>query len=142
MGAMVHLRFADVAPGGEITVDMARGLLGPIDLDDKIVVLSSPHFRHSPQDEDQRAVLDYAVTKILVESGIRMMGFDDSLTIDVSAELAQKTHRELFDNGVLILEYMGQLDELRQVESYLVALPLRIGGFDSSPVRAVVIEEK
>jgi arylformamidase len=141
MGPMVNLRFNGLQSRGEITRAMVRDAAAGIDLKDKIVVVSSPHFRHDPSD-DQRAVLSVEATAFLVESGIRLFGFDDSVTIDVSAELAQKTHRLLFDNGVLILEYMGQLAELRRTESYLFALPLRVVGFDSSPVRAVVIEEK
>lgn len=141
MSPMVHLRFSQVEPRGRITLGMAEKATKGINLKDKIVVLSSPHFRHNSQD-DQRAVLNYEVTEFLVNSRIRLMGFDDSITIDVSAELAQRTHRLLFDSGVLILEYMGQLGELRRKESYLIALPLRVVGFDSSPVRAVVIEEK
>ena len=141
VGPMVHLRFADAEPNGEITLSMAKKLVEGIDLEDKIVVLSTPHFRRDPA-VDRRPVLAFEVTEFLVRSGIKLFGFDDSLTIDVSAELAQKTHRMLFDHGVLILEYMGQLGELRQVESYLMALPLRVAGFDSSPVRAIVIEDK
>ena len=141
MGPMVHLRFADVEPNGEITLSMVRKLVEGIDLKGKIVVLSTPHFRHNPA-VDHRPVLTFEVTQFLVRSGIKLFGFDDSLTIDISAELAQKTHRMLFDHDILILEYMGQLSQLRRMESYLIALPLRVAGFDSSPVRAIVIEEK
>jgi len=141
IGPMVNLRFTEVAPNGEITLGMVQEIVEGIDLREKIVVLSTPHFREDPA-VDHRPVLAFEVTEFLVNAGIKLFGFDDSLTIDVSAELAQKTHRVLFDHGVLILEYMGQLGELRQVESYLMALPLCIAGFDSSPVRAVVIEEK
>jgi arylformamidase len=141
MGPMVHLRFSKIEPNGEIDEDMMREATEGIDLRNKIAVVSTPHFRHDPS-TDLRAVLSYEATKYLVDSGIKLMGFDDSVTIDVSAELAQKTHRVLFDNGVLIIEYMGQLDALRSKESYLIALPLRVVGFDSSPVRAIVIEER
>jgi len=139
MGPFVNLRF-DVPPRGDITRQMMEGATAGIDLGGKIVAISSPHFRHD-LNRDQRAVLCYDATTYLVQSGIRIMGFDDSVTIDTSAELAQKTHHALFDNGILILEYMGQLDELHRKESYIIALPLRVVGFDSSPVRAVVIEE-
>jgi arylformamidase len=141
MGPMVHLRFSEIEPNGEIDGAMMAEATEEISLQDKIAVVSTPHFRHDPR-TDRRAVLTYEATKYLVDSGIKVMGFDDSVTIDVSAELAQKTHRVLFDNGVLIIEYMGHLDALRKKESYLIALPLRVVGFDSSPVRAIVIEER
>jgi kynurenine formamidase len=112
-----------------------------ISLQDKIVVVSTPHFRHDLR-TDERAVLRFEATQYLVDAGIKLLGFDDSVTIDVSAELAQKTHRVLFDHGVLIIEYLGHLDALRAQESYLIALPLRVAGFDSSPVRAIVIEPR
>jgi arylformamidase len=141
MGPFVNLRFADIAPNAEITPEMMRAATQGIALQGKIVAVSSPYFRTDPA-QDQRVVLSFEAVKYLVEAGIKLFGFDDSVTIDTSAELAQKVHHVLFDNGVLILEYMGQLEQLRRKESYLIALPLRIVGFDSSPVRAVVIEDK
>lgn len=141
MGPMIHLRFRDCSPKGEITLDMVQEACAGCELRDKIVLLSTPHFRHDPA-QDNRPVLSAKAVHYLVEGGIKLFGFDDSLTIDASAELAQKVHRTLFDHGVLIIEYMGQLDQLRRKEAYLLALPLRVVGFDSSPVRAIVIEER
>lgn len=141
MGPMVHLRFAEIPPRGEITQRMMEEATEGVALRDKIAVVSSPHFR-TDLENDQRAVLSYEAVRFLVDGGIKLFGFDDSVTIDTSAELAQKVHRVLFDHGVLIVEYMGQLDQLRQKLSYLIALPLRVVGFDSSPVRAIVIEER
>ena len=141
MGPMVHLRFSEIAPRGEIGQRMVQDSTRGMTLAGRIVVLSSPHFRHDFR-HDERAVLTGEAVEYLVESGIKLLGFDDSITIDTSAELAKRVHRALFDNGVLLIEYMGQLEELRRKESYLIALPLRVVGFDSSPVRAIVIEEK
>ena len=141
MGPMIHLRFEDCAPKGEITLGMVQEACAGCELRGKIVLLSTPHFRHDPA-QDNRPVLSAEAVHYLVEGGIKLFGFDDSLTIDASAELAQKVHRTLFDHGVLIIEYMGQLDQLRRKEAYLLALPLRVVGFDSSPVRAIVIEER
>ncbi|MBM3188997.1 MAG: hypothetical protein FJZ90_09790 [Chloroflexi bacterium] len=141
MGPMVNLRFTEVAPWQEITEALMRQACQGIALQGKIAVVSSPHFRRDPA-HDQRAILSHEAVRYLVRGGIKLFGFDDSVTIDTTAALAQSVHRELFDHGVLIVEYMGHLDQLRAKESYLIALPLRIAGFDSSPVRAVVIEER
>lgn len=141
MGPMVNLRFAQIPPKGEITQAMVQKATEGITLRGKIVLVSSPHFRVDPA-KDARAALSVEAVRFLVESGIKLMGFDDSVTIDTSAQHAQGVHRTLFDNGVLLIEYMGGLEQLRQKQAYLIALPLNIVGFDSSPVRAVVIEEK
>ena len=141
MGPMVNLRFAHIPPKGEITRAMMQKATEGIALKGKIVLVSSPHFRVDPA-KDTRAALSVEAVRFLVESGIKLMGFDDSVTIDTSAQHAQGVHRTLFDNGVLLIEYMGGLDQLRQKQAYLIALPLNIVGFDSSPVRAIVIEEK
>ena len=141
MGPMVNLRFAQIAPRGEITSAVMRQACAGLDLQGKIAVVSSPHFRHDMAN-DQRVVLSHEAVAYLVAEGIKLFGFDDSVTIDTSAALARSVHRELFDHGVLIVEYMGQLDALHAREAYLIALPLRVDGFDSSPVRAVVIEER
>lgn len=141
MGPMVHLRFAQIPPKGEITRAMVQEAAEGLDLRGKIVLVSSPHVRTDPA-QDARAALSVEAVRFLVEEGIKLLGFDDSITIDTSAEHAQGVHRALFDHGVLLLEYLGGLDQLRRKEAYLIALPLRVVGFDSSPVRAVVIEEK
>jgi len=141
MGQMLHLRFEGLAPKAEITRALVEQAVAGHDLHDKIVLVSSPYFRHDPQN-DQRLILAIEATRWLVDAGIKLFGFDDSVTIDATAELAQQTHRALFDHGILLIEYMGNLDQLRRKEGYLIALPLPIVGFDSSPVRAIVIEER
>lgn len=141
MGPMVHLRFAQIPPKGEISRALMQEAAEGLDLRGKIALVSSPHVRLDPA-QDQRAALSVEAVRFLVEAGIKLLGFDDSITIDTSAEHAQGVHRTLFDHGVLLVEYLGGLEQLRRKEAYLIALPLRIVGFDSSPVRAVAIEER
>jgi arylformamidase len=75
----------------------------------------------------------------LAEAGIRLVG-TDAPSVDPVDSTALETHRVLAAARVAILENL----DLRGVEpgAYtLVALPLRLLEADSSPVRAVLIEE-
>jgi len=46
----------------------------------------------------------------------------------------------LLGKDVILVEQVDNLDQIRKKEVYFMALPLRIKGLDSSPVRAIVIE--
>lgn len=50
-------------------------------------------------------------------------------------------HQRLLGAGIVILEGLAYLDQLRQSKVTLIALPLRIVGGDGSPVRAIAIED-
>jgi arylformamidase len=79
------------------------------------------------------------LARLLAEAGIRLVG-TDAPSVDPVDSVTLETHRVLAAARVAILENL----DLRGVApgAYtLVALPLRLVEADSSPVRAVLIEE-
>lgn len=52
-----------------------------------------------------------------------------------------EVHQKLFRDGVVIVEGLINLDQLKPPVVEFIALPLRITDGDGSPVRAIAIEE-
>jgi arylformamidase len=52
-----------------------------------------------------------------------------------------KVHRTLLQNGVVVVEGLTNLSQLKKEEIYLVILPLKLDIADGSPVRAIAMEE-
>ncbi len=81
-------------------------------------------------------VMEEALIDYLAEQGVRLVGLDvPSVDPPESKNLAN--HHRLAANGIYILESL----DLRKADPglyELIALPLKIGGADGSPVRAVL----
>ena len=72
----------------------------------------------------------------LVAQGIKMFGFDSTTHID------GKTGHDIFlGAGVPMVERLANLAEAKRERVFLIALPLKINGLESSPVRAMALEE-
>ena len=80
----------------------------------------------------------------LVARGIALLGVETpsvaSVRPGMEAELAE-VHRTLLESGVVIVEGLVNLHELRRETVELIVLPLKIRGCDGSPVRAVAVED-
>lgn len=75
----------------------------------------------------------------LAQRDVLLVGIDTP-SVDPFADPALKTHQQIASTGMRILEGLD-LEEvpIANVLYTLVALPLRLEGFDASPVRAVLI---
>jgi len=80
----------------------------------------------------------------LVEQGVRLLGMDtpspDDPANGFGSERDSPNHFTLLGAGVVLLEYLANLDRLTSAEVLLVAAPLRVLGADGAPVRAIAIE--
>jgi kynurenine formamidase len=80
----------------------------------------------------------------LVDRGIRLLGMDtpqaDSPKNGRGSERDSPVHKILLGAGVIKLEYMTNLSQLRSKEIDLIALPLFIRDADGAPVRCIAIE--
>ena len=85
-----------------------------------------------------------AAAQWLVDRGVRLLAMDtpqpDNPAHGRGSELDSPNHKVLLGNGVILVEYLCNLKELRQREIELIVLPLKILGGDGSPVRCVAIE--
>ncbi len=86
----------------------------------------TPHF----------AALDPGLVPWLSERGVRLVGVDTP-SVDPAASNDLPAHAACLAAGVVILEGLV-LDGVPEGEYELIALPLRLEGFDASPVRAVL----
>ena len=85
-----------------------------------------------------------AASQWLVDCGVRLLAMDtpmpDNPKNGWGSEVDSPNHKILLGNGVIIVEYLCNLRELRQREIELIVLPLKIQGGDGAPVRCVAIE--
>jgi kynurenine formamidase len=77
-----------------------------------------------------------------VAMGVRVLGVEPPSVADVNnREELTAVHRVLLGGGVIIVEGLANLDQIRGDTVTFMAFPLRIAGGDGSPVRALAIEE-
>lgn len=79
-----------------------------------------------------------------VDREISLLGVETpsvaSLRPGMGEELIE-VHQILLKAGIVIVEGLANLHQLRRDEVHLIVLPLKIRGCDGSPVRAIAIEE-
>lgn len=97
-----------------------------------------PDFRtHLPR-------ISLELARWLVERGVALLGVQTpsvaSLRPEDHAELVD-VHQTLLRGGVVIVEGLANLRELRRDRVQFIALPLKLEGCDGSPVRAIAIED-
>lgn len=78
----------------------------------------------------------------LVQNGVKMVAFDPATTIGRTTDETREVHRILMSRDITLLEVLSNLHELRQREFLLIALPWKVKGLDSSPVRAIALERR
>jgi kynurenine formamidase len=81
-------------------------------------------------------VITREAAQLLVACGVHLVGVDFP-SVDVPP---YETHLELLGHGLLIVENLTRLEEVRATSFHFTALPLRIVGRDGSPVRAIAME--
>ena len=72
----------------------------------------------------------------LASEGVQLIGIDTP-SVDPSTSKTLDAHQRVFDNDMAILEGIV-LADVADGEYELIALPLKLQGFDGSPVRAVL----
>lgn len=134
LGRAVLLNLTHVEPGAEISGHDLERAAGDMEVGGAIMVL------HSPHQGDQAPTLTREAAEWMAGHYCKMMGIGDTVGLGKDAEVIRAVHDALMSREVPFLEVLGGLDDLRQAEFILVALPLKIAGLDSSPVRAIAIE--
>jgi len=78
--------------------------------------------------------LDPATARLLVQRGVRAVGIDTP-SIDCGQSATFETHQILAGAEVPIFENVAALDRLPVTGSFVVALPMKIGGGSGGPLR-------
>jgi kynurenine formamidase len=94
----------------------------------------------SYRDELPRVSLELA--EWCVAKKIRILGVEPPSVADVNnREELTAVHKVLLEAGVLIVEGLTNLDQIRREKVTFMAFPLKVAGGDGAPVRAFAIEE-
>jgi arylformamidase len=140
LGRMVFFKF-DLAPKTLITPEMVKKLdNGRLKENDIVIV----HNSSSPKVEDilirdDIPLLTTEAAAYFVEKKIKMYGFDN--TVLFAPPINGGAHDLFLENNVNLLEWLINLDQLKQDVSFIIALPgLKIKGVDASPTWTVVLE--
>lgn len=112
------------------------------------VVLRTDWSRHweEPDYYTQHPYLSKEAARWLVQKGVRLLALDvpspDRPCVGQPSDGEDSpNHKILLGNGISLVEYLCNLDQIRKEKVELVVLPLRLMGCDGSPARCVAIEE-
>lgn len=82
--------------------------------------------------------------KWLIGKGVKLMGMDtpspDNPQNNSKAKSDSPNHKIFLKKGVILVEYLCNLKQLKGPNIFLVALPLKIKGSDGSPARVVAYD--
>lgn len=90
---------------------------------------------HTEFDEDFVAI-DVAAAAVLIQRGVKLIGVD-YLSVAPFSDTAS-THQTLLGAGIVIVEGLN-LSEVQQGRYTLYCLPIKIGGVDGAPARAILV---
>lgn len=93
---------------------------------------------------DQYPFFSEGAARWLVEKGVRLIAMDtpspDNPAHSRGTSKDSPNHKVLLGAGVVLVEYLTNLNALSLSEVELIVLPLKLKGCDGSPVRCIAIE--
>jgi arylformamidase len=117
---------------------LTRAFVGSLPaLPPRVLFRTYDRFPHDAWREDFTAVAADAIA-LLAERGVRLIGVD-APSLDPQDSKTMDAHHAVLAADMRILEGLV-LDEVQPGDYELIALPLKLSGLDSSPVRAVLRE--
>lgn len=120
---------------GKCTVISVDGILTGEDMDRLLPYCKRRILFHG----DGKTFLSHSAAQVLAESRVVLVGTDaDSIAppFDVA-----KTHRELARAGIAVLENLN-LSAIEDGEYDLCAFPVKLGGLEAAPCRAIIFEQE
>lgn len=108
-----------------------------LDLADKAVLVKTNWSQHWNTDQyfESHPYLTEEAALYLVEQGVKLVGIDSHNIDDTSGKL-RPVHKHLLGNKILICEHMTNFDQLPMAELRFFAVPPKITGVGTFPVRA------
>ena len=110
----------------------------PCDLGAERVLFATGTYPDPETFHERFAALEPDLVDALHERGVRLVGIDTP-SVDLFASKDLPAHRRCLAHDMAILEGLV-LDHVPEGVYELIALPLKLQGFDASPVRAVLRE--
>jgi kynurenine formamidase len=134
----VVARLGDRA-GRAINADVFR----PLDARGKAVLVHTGWDRHWRTDRyfEGHPYLTRAAAEFLAEAGVALVGID-SLNINDTADGRRPVHTTLLGAGIPIVEHLRNLGELPEAGFRFSAVPVKVRGCGTFPVRAYAVVER
>lgn len=80
----------------------------------------------------------------LVKKGIKLLGMDtpspDNPRNNKKSKKDSPNHKYFLGKGIVLIEYLCNLNKLKSPQIFLIAMPLRIRGADGSPARVIAYD--
>ena len=108
----------------------------PSHVRDERVLIATGTYRDPERFNEDFAALDPATVDLLHERGARLVGIDTP-SVDLFSAKSLVAHARFLAHDMAILEGLV-LAHVPEGTYELIALPLKLAGFDASPVRAVL----
>jgi kynurenine formamidase len=138
LGSVADLPIVVIEVGG--TRAVGSDAFAHADTRDKAVLFHTGWDRHWRTEAygTDAPYLTGEAAQALVHSGVKLVGID-SLNIDDARDPQRPVHSILLRHGVPVLEHLTNLAQLPATGARLHAVPPRIVGFSSFPVRAYAV---
>jgi arylformamidase len=135
---LADVKALKVAARGEPTIQ--RRHLAGLDVAGKAVLVETGWSRHwnTPQYYEGHPFLTEDAAQFLADSGATLVGID-SYNIDDVGDLRRPVHSILLRNEIAIVEHMTNLAALPSGDFRFYAVPVKVKGFGTFPVRAFAI---
>ena len=124
----------DTPAGGRIDAGAIDGL----DLPPRVLFRTGSFQPHADSFREDFVALSPGLVDALAARGVRLVGLDTP-SVDPFSSRDLPSHQAFLRHDMAILEGLV-LDDVPEGLYELVALPLRLAGFDASPVRAILRE--
>jgi kynurenine formamidase len=135
--ALADLPAVVVRVSGAPGRDIGRSSLLPYEVAGKAVLVHTgwAAWWGTEQYFDDHPYLTGEAAEWLVENGAALVGID-SYNIDSTSGGERPAHTALLANGIPIVEHLRGLEQLPEVGARFTAVPVKVRGFGTFPVRA------
>ncbi len=140
VGEAVVLDFSEKDPDEAIDVKDLKKYEKKIKVGDIVLIRTGRSRFYRTEKAHERPYLTNQAIRWLIDKGMNCIG-TDATGLEIKGIPDQPNHQTLFENGIPLIECLANLDKLKKDRVLLVVLPLKIDKLDSSPVRAIAIED-
>ncbi len=142
IGDAVLLNFRHKKPGDAVTLEELKALEDKIKEGDMLLFdFDCAKYYRTDKSHDRPYITHDAIKWLIYEKKISIIGSDAS-GIEIKGAPNQPNHQVLMDNGIPIIEFAANLDQLKKERFTLLVLSLSVEGLDSCPVRLIAIEKE
>lgn len=98
----------------------------------------SKHWRTPKYGDEDHPFVGAEAAETLVRNGATLVGID-CVNIDDARDLSRPAHTTLLRAGIPIVEHLTNLEALREAEFTFFAVPVKVRGMGTFPVRAFAV---